>query len=299
MCADLVTTLLLASDTRNTVLAAIDPAGVNASAYTPYGAQSAKGVVQNSLGFNGQLRERPTGWYHLGNGHRVYNPVLMRFHTPDKLSPFGKGGLNSYAYCVGDPVNLVDPTGQLPEWLQPVPTIALNVLTFAATAAAAVVAPPVGIGLHAVRLSLIGSPVAVVGATLQLAGVEEGKYLSATGTGISALGVATRGGMSVHSLATDPDWRRKLFRNVRSLVGIPPRSERATVPASGPVRPSIVDRANDVNIPGYLAAVARYQGKAQPDLASLGKPSPIEHMRKSVMDQKWIRTSRVPPNIRR
>ncbi len=52
-----------------------------------------------------------TGYYLLGNGYRAFNPVLMRFNSPDSLSPFGKGGLNAYAYCAGDPVNRVDPTG--------------------------------------------------------------------------------------------------------------------------------------------------------------------------------------------
>ncbi|WP_147458691.1 RHS repeat-associated core domain-containing protein, partial [Pseudomonas savastanoi] len=36
---------------------------------------------------------------------------LMRFNSPDSLSPFGKGGMNAYAYCAGDPVNRSDPTG--------------------------------------------------------------------------------------------------------------------------------------------------------------------------------------------
>lgn len=35
----------------------------------------------------------------------------MRFHSPDSWSPFGGGGLNAYMYCMGDPVNRVDPTG--------------------------------------------------------------------------------------------------------------------------------------------------------------------------------------------
>jgi hypothetical protein len=52
-----------------------------------------------------------TGHYLLGNGYRAFNPVLMRFNSPDNLSPFGKGGLNSYAYCLGDPINLQDSTG--------------------------------------------------------------------------------------------------------------------------------------------------------------------------------------------
>ncbi|WP_434706426.1 RHS repeat-associated core domain-containing protein [Pseudomonas sp. Z1-12] len=46
-----------------------------------------------------------TGHYLLGNGYRAFNPGLMRFNSPDSLSPFGEGGLNAYAYSVGDPVN--------------------------------------------------------------------------------------------------------------------------------------------------------------------------------------------------
>jgi hypothetical protein len=35
----------------------------------------------------------------------------MRFNSPDSWSPFDRGGLNSYAYCAGNPVNWKDPTG--------------------------------------------------------------------------------------------------------------------------------------------------------------------------------------------
>lgn len=103
--------LLLAPDQQQTILAELDRTGPNRLAYTPYGFQSGLLTAQSRLGFNGQLNERPTGWYHLGNGHRVYNPVLMRFHSPDRLSPFGKGGVNAYAYCGGSPINRVDPSG--------------------------------------------------------------------------------------------------------------------------------------------------------------------------------------------
>ncbi|WP_263597304.1 RHS repeat-associated core domain-containing protein [Pseudomonas fluorescens] len=65
------------------------------------------------MGFNGELREARIGWYLLGNGYRAYNPILMRFHSPDSWSPFGRGGLNAYMYCVGDPVNFSDPTGHM------------------------------------------------------------------------------------------------------------------------------------------------------------------------------------------
>lgn len=66
------------------------------------------------IGFNGLVHEPGTRWQLLGNGRRVFNPVLMRFHSPDDLSPFGRAGINAYAYCNGDPVNQFDPSGQTP-----------------------------------------------------------------------------------------------------------------------------------------------------------------------------------------
>lgn len=64
-----------------------------------------------AIGFNGQRVEPLTDCYALGHGYRVYNPGLRRFHSPDRLSPFGKGGLNNFTYCSGDPINYEDPEG--------------------------------------------------------------------------------------------------------------------------------------------------------------------------------------------
>jgi len=63
------------------------------------------------MGYAGQVLDSATKAYTLGNGHRLYNPVLRRFHSYDGLSPFRLGGLNGYAYCSGDPVNHSDPSG--------------------------------------------------------------------------------------------------------------------------------------------------------------------------------------------
>lgn len=81
--------------------------------YTAYGF-NAQGSGP-SLAFNGERRDPLTGHYHLGNGRRTFNPVLMRFHSADTLSPFGAGGINAYAYCGGDPIGRKDPSGQ--HWL--------------------------------------------------------------------------------------------------------------------------------------------------------------------------------------
>lgn len=50
--------------------------------------------------------------YTPGNGRRAYHASLGRFCQADTLSPFRQGGINSYAYCLGDPVNRRDPTGE-------------------------------------------------------------------------------------------------------------------------------------------------------------------------------------------
>ncbi|ANN68907.1 RHS repeat-associated core domain-containing protein [Bordetella bronchialis] len=64
-------------------------------------------------GFAGACRDRVAAAYPLGNGHRYYLPAQMRFSRPDGLSPFGRGGINPYAYCAGDPLNHSDPSGRI------------------------------------------------------------------------------------------------------------------------------------------------------------------------------------------
>ena len=79
-------------------------------AWSPWG----NGTPANGLpGFNGERPDPVSGSYHLGNGYRAYNPLLRRFNCPDSLSPFGAGGINPYAYCLGDPLNRTDPTGHV------------------------------------------------------------------------------------------------------------------------------------------------------------------------------------------
>lgn len=110
--------LLLAGDGKGSVMSETSQAAVSSMAYSPYGHRPDEAPMRSHLGYNGHRREAQSGWYLLGNGYRVFNPLLMRFHSPDSLSPFGTGGLNAYMYCVGDPINNVDPTGHSPwGWL--------------------------------------------------------------------------------------------------------------------------------------------------------------------------------------
>ncbi len=105
-------TRLLAADQSQSVIAVASQGNPEKISYTAYGYRHADPHSSTQLGFNGELREQHTQWYMLGNGYRTYNPVLMRFHSPDKWSPFGAGGLNSCVYCVADPINQYDPTGR-------------------------------------------------------------------------------------------------------------------------------------------------------------------------------------------
>ncbi len=80
------------------------------SAYSAYGYRSAP---QSMLGFNGGRVDAATGCYLLGNGRRAFSPSLMRFISSDSMSPFAAGGFNSYAYCLDDPINRLDPSGRV------------------------------------------------------------------------------------------------------------------------------------------------------------------------------------------
>jgi RHS repeat-associated protein len=107
-------TTLLAADQQRSVLHVVK---TNHSrqpiAYSPYGNRPAENGLLSLLGFNGERPDPVTGCYLLGNGYRAFNPVLMRFNSPDSMSPFGSGGLNSYAYCLGDPINHHDQNGHV------------------------------------------------------------------------------------------------------------------------------------------------------------------------------------------
>lgn len=103
---------LLVTDQQRSVLQMAGPGEAVRQVYAPYGYRRVEGGPGSILGFTGEAVDPATGHYLLGNGHRAFNPVLMRFNSPDSLSPFGRGGLNPYAYCLGDPVNFSDPTGR-------------------------------------------------------------------------------------------------------------------------------------------------------------------------------------------
>lgn len=114
--ADDSTTNLLVTDQQRSVLHTVVDSKVKSWVYTPYGHHHSESGLTALMGFNGEHCDPVTGHYLLGNGYRAFNPVLTRFNSPDSLSPFGKGGVNTYAYCGMDPVNKVDPSGHAAGW---------------------------------------------------------------------------------------------------------------------------------------------------------------------------------------
>ena len=82
-------------------------------AFTAYGYDLTLPSSSTVLGFNAERLDTGSESYVLGNGYRVFSPILMRFLSPDSLSPFDDGGINGYAYCAGDPINHLDPSGHV------------------------------------------------------------------------------------------------------------------------------------------------------------------------------------------
>ena len=108
-------TMLLQTDGQLSVLGSPDTGHRSFTSHGHFPSDSAPWQA-----FAGEHLDDASKGYLLGNGHRAYRPDLMRFLSPDRMSPFGAGGVNAYAYCSGDPVNNIDPSGR---WLLPLARI--------------------------------------------------------------------------------------------------------------------------------------------------------------------------------
>jgi RHS repeat-associated protein len=103
-------TMSLLSDALGSTLALADASGVLQSRYNyePYGQTTPSGAASdNSVQYTGRENDG-TGLYFYRA--RYYDPAKGRFTQTD---PIGlAGGINTFAYVAGNPVNLVDPTGE-------------------------------------------------------------------------------------------------------------------------------------------------------------------------------------------
>lgn len=151
--------------------------------WSPYGTGEPVDLLP---GFNGNRADPVSGSYHLGNGYRAYNPVLMRFNCPDSLSPFGAGGINPYAYCAGDPVNFTDPSGHI----------------------SAVGWTGIGLGIVGILGAAFTAGLSVVAAsigTALTAGITTGAAISATGAVSAAVSSASAVSLTVGVLGVVSD----------------------------------------------------------------------------------------------
>lgn len=105
--------ILLGVGLTGSVYSSEESKGRGSFSYNSYGVCRPHGEVDSGLRFNGELSNLIEGSYLLGNGVRVFSPALMRFISSDEFSPFGRGGINSYAYCNNNPVGKVDPSGRV------------------------------------------------------------------------------------------------------------------------------------------------------------------------------------------
>eukprot|EP01132_Coremiostelium_polycephalum_P000121 gene121-166_t len=160
--------------------------------YTPYGqrsevtSQSGNGIA---VSFNGERLDEQAGLYHLGNGYRTYDPVMMRFYSPDSLSPFDKAGINVFGYCNGDPINLTDPSGHMPKWLNEVLNVTGLVLGIAALGLAIVglTVATGGVGLAFAIAGVAGATMGVVSGALGVTSASLDLYDENHGTDHSSL----------------------------------------------------------------------------------------------------------------
>ncbi|MFJ4372325.1 RHS repeat-associated core domain-containing protein [Pseudomonas japonica] len=181
-------TLLLVTDRQHTPLREVDGADSRALVHSPYGNRPETHPALSHLGFTGQLRE-PWDRYQLGNGHRLYNPALMRFHSPDRHSPFERGGLNAYAYCGGDPVNHTDSSGRFidGEQASPLLTMFLHSGLMMGSVFGMFFTKMKGPLQLANGASILGSGLSLVGGGAALGGADGAQNLISMGTMIAGL----------------------------------------------------------------------------------------------------------------
>ncbi len=100
---DQVGTLKAVADTNGTIVKTIT--------YDSFGniLQDTNSSLHVSFGFAGGLHDRDTNLVHFG--YREYDPFTGKWTAKDPID-FSGGDSNLYGYVLGDPVNLVDPSGE-------------------------------------------------------------------------------------------------------------------------------------------------------------------------------------------
>ncbi|PWB36048.1 hypothetical protein DCO48_00960 [Pseudomonas sp. SDI] len=237
---------LLASDGHRSVLHAQGAVG-QALSYSPYGYRWRTEAQGDLPGFNGEFPESVSGHYLLGD-YRLLNSAIMRFHSPDSLSPFRNGGLNPYAYALGDPINHVDPDGHKPI------SIIAKMLGLGASAE-----PKASRAIQKIAATSSGSTAASDDALkfgIRLKREPSGLLEHKPGTARSGSPAATHEGPVVSS--RPPDWGNQ--HPVDTMPDEVPRNPLRFVPA----RPLPRLSTRDPRLRGNTEAIARLEENAHP-----------------------------------
>jgi RHS repeat-associated protein len=91
--------------------------------------------VKNPFRYRGYYYDVETGLYYLKS--RYYDPGIRRWiNTDNRISGVGGSslGYNMFAYCMNNPVNMSDPSGNWPRWITAAVTVVAAVVTVAAVA---------------------------------------------------------------------------------------------------------------------------------------------------------------------
>jgi len=182
--------------------------------YTPYGDAhiplddgKVRGMADLQLpAFNGERLDVASNLYFLGNGLRAYSPYLRMFLQADPWSPFDEGGINSYAYCAGNPVNLTDRNGMWSNWWKWALTggalvlavVAAGFGAFALSAAMGAAAPTIAAGIATTIATTTAVAVpAATGALLAATATSAVAAAAVTAAAGAAWGIASKAALTV------------------------------------------------------------------------------------------------------
>lgn len=221
------------------------------SNWGPFGDSPAPADADKTLaGYTREHRDPWTGNYYLGQ--RQYSPSMRHFTSPDSLSPFGVGGINAYAYCNGDPVNMMDPSGHDAYTTRS----ALGVPYHLASAGIDTKYRPVSFGDAALGLGILFGALAIIGGALTL-GAASGALLAgagfsmsilmAGGAGVTGIAGGALGIASAVSAESNPELSRRLgiaatVFDVLSLIELPLAAGRGTLKISSWISQKVAKR---------------------------------------------------------
>lgn len=238
-------------------------------------------IFKHIYSYGGERFDYASQNYLLGNGYRCYSASSMSFWQPDSMSPYNKGGINPYCYCMNDPINFVDPTGHSPDGLG----IATNTIwaAFNASIFALILLGPIAglapiFGLIATLFGVGSGVLGVAGSSLDNDDPHKGQILKASSAfGILAganaacsLGFAAKGlstiGMSVWRNLAETTWdevSRDLIPFARRVTGTIFEASNATANMANTIAGSAGDKKavtiiNDLKIGINFLAVAAY-----------------------------------------